>query len=103
MGNTMFPGLLQYEFERHAINKAKIADKESRLMAKFNSKISDQTIREIIDIVQKYGKPIEQKQARLIKERYENGDQLEFDEVMLLNQLYNACKNCLPNKEGGNE
>lgn len=103
MGNTLIPGMLGFEFEALAKRKAKIADQENKLMEKIAIKTNDQTIREVFAIIQEKGKPVEQKQVGLIKERYESGEQLEFDDVMLLKKLYQSCGTCLPNKEVGDE
>lgn len=103
MANTLIPGMLGLEFKALAKKKAKLADQENKLMEKFNLKTDDQTLREVFEIIQAKGKPIEQKTVSGIKERYESGEPLEADDVMLLDKLYKACGTCLSNKEDEDE
>ena len=103
MSNTLIPGSLGGKFGRLARRKAKIAELENKLMDEFNLQTTDQTLREVFEIIEKYGKPIEQKTIIEIKERYDAGEQLEFDDVMMMDKIYKACRTCHSNKEAENE
>lgn len=103
MANSLIPGMLGYEFDKLAQKKARLAKQENKLMEKFNQKVNAQTLQEVFDIIEAEGKPYEQKTASRIKERYDSGEQLNPEDVMLLDKLYKACGTCLMNKEVENE
>ena len=103
MANTLIPGWLGYEFELLAKRKAKLSAQENKLVEKFNIKTDDQTIQEVFEIIANKGKPAEKGAAQKIKDKYDSGEQLEFDEIFALDKLYKACGSTLPNKEDDDE
>lgn len=103
MANTLIPGRLGREFKHLANKKAKLGAKEDWLVERFNSKTGDRTIREAIEAIEENGKPSEKEDVKWIKDRYEKGERLEFDEIYALEKLYKACGTSLPNKEEDND
>lgn len=103
MANALIPGLLGIKFESLAKKKAKLSAKENKLVEEFNENTSHQTLQEVFEILVKMGKPKDRIVVQKIKEKYDSGEQLEFDEIFALSKLYKSCGTSLHNKEEDDE
>lgn len=82
--------------------KAKIQLKENKFISDFMKETDTKTISQIFDIVEKSGHPNEINQIKEIRLKYEKGNELEFDDIISLNDLYLSNIEQFKNNKGDN-
>ena len=89
----MFDKKLLKKFDSIAKEKAKIQEKENSACQEFMKATSPETICNVFDIIDKFGHPIEQEQAKHLKNKYESKDEWSFEEIITLDALYKSSFN----------
>lgn len=97
VGVTMVDSLLDKKlskkFDTLAEKKANIQKEEDALCKQFLAEISSETIVYVLDTVQTSGHPKQRKVSEMLRNKYEE-DELSFDDIMKLNELYKSnCRN----------
>lgn len=103
MADSLFDKKLAKQFDTISKDKAKVHDNEIRAVNDFMKKVSRQTICSVLDIVDKYGHPNEQRLSKELREKYISGKGLEFDDIKTLESLYKSNCRVMNNKDSQDE
>lgn len=103
MIDSLFDKKSAKKFDSIAHKKAKLAAQENKFVNEFMRSTSSETITSVFDVVDKFGHPEEQKLAHDLREKYAQGKQLGFDDIMTLETLYKSNYQNYTNKGDDNE
>lgn len=93
MIDSLFDKKLSKKFDTLAGKKANIQKEEDALCKQFLAEISSETIVYVLDTIQATGHPKQRKKSEMLRNKYEEDD-LSFDDIMELNELYKSnCRN----------
>ena len=74
-----------------AKEKAKIQQKESEVCQEFMKITSPDIMVDVFNIIDQFGHPKEQDQAKQIKNKYESKEDLSVEDILSLDVLYRSC------------
>ena len=93
MIDSLLDKKLSKKFDTLAQKKANIQKEENSLCKQFLAEISSETIVYVLDTVQASGHPGQRRKSEMLRNKYEEED-LSFDDIMELNELYKSnCRN----------
>lgn len=78
------------KFDSIAHRKAKVLADEEKLVDSFMRSTSSETITNLLDVVDKFGHPDEKRLANDLRNKYEQGLRLQFDDIITLDALYKS-------------
>ncbi len=91
MIDSMFDRKLFKKFDSIAKDKAKLQHKENVACQEFMKTTSPDVMRDVFNIIEEFGHPKEQADARLIKNKYEAKEDLSLEDILTLDGLYKSC------------
>ncbi len=97
MVDSLLDKKLSKKFDTLAEKKADIQKEEDALCKQFLSEVSPETIVYVLDTVQASGHPKQRKASEMLRNKYEE-DELSFDDIMKLNELYKSNCRSISNK-----
>ena len=100
MLDSLFDNKSAKRFDKIAKEKAKIHEKELEAAKDFMRVTSRDTIQNVFDMTEKSGHPEEIELSHQIREKYNGGQNLEFDDIMTLEALYKSNYRVYYNKGG---
>lgn len=103
MINSLLDDKMSKKFDSLASKQAKLDTKKRDAVKSFMETTNRQTIKEVFDTVRQNGHPNELKLSEIIEEKYSKGEELEFEDVMALNDLYKSNYEAFANKDIENE
>lgn len=103
MIDSLFDKKTAKKFDTIAEKRAKQATEEREFVNNFMRTTSSETITSVLDVVDKFGHPEEQKISHEFREKYIRGDRLCFDDLMTLENLYKSNYQNYINKGDNNE
>ena len=81
---------------------AKQQEKETKAAKRFMHETAPDTLREILNTIEKNGHPHEQEAAHQLQTKYENKEDLDFNDIITLRELYKSTCCTLRNKDDDN-
>ena len=100
MIDSLFDKKTAKKFDKMARTKAKVFAEENKLVNDFMRTTDSETIFSLLNVVETYGHPEEQKISHDLREKYELGKSLSFDDVMTLETLYKSNYQNYANNKG---
>ena len=87
------------EFKDICAKMAVVQNKKAAFEKKFLQKTSKETINEVLDIIAGFGHPEEVNKSTEIREKYQSGERLDFEDIVSLVSLYKSNYSKCDNKE----
>lgn len=90
MIDSLFDKSTIKKFDSLASQQAKLDEKKQDLVKEIMRKLDPETVKNILSTVKGGGHPNEQKRSEEIEEKYISGEELEFNDLMDLHNLYKS-------------
>lgn len=90
MIDSLFDKNTMKKFDNLASKQAKLDYKKNMLTKKTMEKMEAETMVKVLDVVENYGHPNEKLLSNKIKEKYFAGEELEFTDLLNLDNLYKS-------------
>lgn len=103
MLNSLFDNKTAKKFDTIAKKKARVHDEEVAAAKEFMRNISRETVYNVLDTTDRSGHPDEQSLSLALRNKYDSGQGLEFDDIMTLDALYKSNYKQCNNKDGYDE
>lgn len=91
------------KFDEIAKRQAKLDDKKSNLSKQAMKKLDSETVVKVMEVVKKYGHPNEKQLTLEIENKYFSGQELQFDDLMNLDNLYKSNFEKFSKRDADNE
>ena len=90
MIDSLFDKKKAKKFDSIAHKRAKQDADERKFVNEFMRTTSSETITSVLDVVDKFGHPEERRLSHEFREKYTDGQELCFDDIMTLETLYKS-------------
>lgn len=91
------------KYDELAKKQAKLNARKETLAKSSLEKLEPETLINVFDIVEQYGHPNEKQLSEKLRNKYNSGTALEFDDLLTLDNLYKSNVGKFSNKDVQNE
>ena len=103
MVDSLFDKSATKKFDDLAKRQAQLNGKKGNLAKETMEKLEVETLVNAFEIIDKFGHPNQKKTSKILKNKYDAGNELDFDDLMSLNIMYKSNIVKALNKDVDNE
>lgn len=103
MIDSLFDEKTAKNFDDLATKQAKLDAKKRNLSEKSMKQLDSQTLKNVFEVVSRYGHPNEKNICDKLNSKYNLGEELEFEDLLTLDNLYKSNFKNFSNKGVDNE